>query len=190
MKTLMTLCLALIFSATSFATPVDKLLEEVTTVETKGQTFKLSIKEAVGRVTVSIYDAKGKLVENNLFKVDQPVSVPFNLSQLPEGEYRVKVASNEEAVSFPIVSKKPVEERMLAYVEVLSPNTVSLRVMGIEKPGTTVSFFNARTMQKIKVDHVTELGGFSKNYVLANLTVDDVYMKVEDTAGKSKIFYF
>ncbi|MCC5936710.1 MAG: hypothetical protein JJU34_05470 [Lunatimonas sp.] len=192
MKTLITLFLAISVSTMSFANPIfpEKKLEEVAVLEFKDQRFNLIIKEAVGKVTVSIYNEKGKMIDKVSFRANEPVSVPFNLTQIPEGEYRVHVSSKEDAVTFPVTSKKPLEKKLFAYAKATGNKLITLTVFGIEKPGTEVTFYDSRTQRKINFDYVEEYAGFSRDYRLADTTVDKVYMEVKDANGNTKTFHF
>lgn len=187
MKILMTAVLALSIFFTSYAN--DKSLMEVTSIEMKDQRFSVKLKEGVGRVHVSIYDSKGKMIDRNLFRANGPLNIPYNLSNLPEGKYRVKVETKEEEVSFEISSRKPIEKKLLAYAKPVNANTINLKVVGIEKPGTNVVIYS-QDHKKIASDKIHILGGFEKNYVLKNFKTKDVYMKVSDTDGKIKYLYF
>jgi hypothetical protein len=187
MKTLMTAVLALSIFFTSYAS--DKSLMEVTSIETKDQRFSVTLKEAVGRVHISVYDGKGRMIDRNLFRANEPLVIPFNLSQLPEGKYRVKVETKDEEVNFEVSSRKPIEKKLLAYANVVDAHTISLKVVGIEKPGTSVSIYN-QSHRKIASDNIHVLGGFKKNYVLKDMKASDVYMRVTDASGKMKYFYF
>ncbi|WP_209332037.1 hypothetical protein [Lunatimonas salinarum] len=192
MKTLMTLFLALAVATFSFADPIfpDRKLEEVAVLEFKDQCFNLILKEGVGKITVSIYDEKGKMIDKVSFHANEPVSVPFNLTQVPEGEYRVQVSNKEDAVTFPVTSKKAFDKALVAFAKAKGSNVISLTVIGIETLGTEVTFYDNRTLRKINSDYVEEYAGFSRDYRLADTTVDQVYLEVKDANGHTKIFHF
>jgi hypothetical protein len=189
MKTLLTLLAALFIQLGSFASPNEKPLAEVTMVETFQQKFKVHLMEGVGRVNISLFNQKGKLVDKTTFKINEPTAIPFNLSQLPEGNYTVKVETKMEEIFFEIPSKKPVQKKLLAYTNVKNDNTVNLKVVGIEKPGVKVTFFD-QAHRRITSDNIEVSGGFSKDYILKNRKLKEVYMEVKDQDGKSKVFYF
>ncbi|WP_157971951.1 flagellar hook assembly protein FlgD [Pleomorphovibrio marinus] len=189
MKTLMTALLALAIQVGTFASPNEKPLAEVTMVESQNQKFKVHLLEGVGRVQISILNQKGKLVDKTSFKIDEPSVIPFNISQLPEGNYTVKVETKMEEIAFEVSAKKPVQKKLLAYANVKNDNTVNLKVVGIENPGIKVTFYD-QSHRRITSDHVDVAGGFSKDYILKNRKLKEVYMEVIDQKGKSKIFYF
>ena len=92
-------------------------------------------------------------------------------------------------MSFEVANTKKVEKKLLAYGKVINNNTISLKVVGVEKPGTTITLYD-KFDKKIASDQVNVLGGFSKNYVLKNFKSSEVYMKVENAEGMSKYLYF
>ncbi len=187
MKTLITTLLAFSMFFTSYAN--NKGLMEATSIETRDNSFTLKLSEALGRVQVSIYNTDGKLIEKNLFKINGPLNIPFNLSQLPEGNYRVKLETREESMNFEVTNTKKVEKKLLAYGKIINNNTIALKVVGIEKPGTAITFYD-KFHKKIASDKVNVLGGFSRNYVLKNFNSSDVYVKVVNAEGKTKYLYF
>lgn len=170
--------------------PADKGLSEITSIEAQDQSFNLTIKEAVGKVWVSIFDEKGKLIVRKMVKADEPVKVPYNLSQLPAGDYSVKVANKVETVSFDITTKRAVEKKLLAFAKKLDNHTVQVKVIGLEKPGVKVAFFEEATHRKISSDYVTEPAGFARNYKFVKLNLEEVYIEITDLDGKSKVFHF
>lgn len=191
MNMLITFIAAVGISFSSIIQPLaDKGLAEITAIETQDQSFNLTIKEAVGKVWVSIYSEDGRLINRNLVRAKKPIEVPFNLSQLPVGNYTVDVASKMESVSFDITTKKKVEKKLMAYAYKLNDHTVQVKVVGIAKPSVKVAFFEEETHRKVSSDYVTEPAGFAKNYKFVKMDLDKVYMVVTDADGKSKVFHF
>lgn len=192
MKTILTLFVVIACVTMSFANPLppEKSLEEVTFVEAGDQRFNLIVKEAVGRVLVSIYNERGKMIDRVSFRALEAVSVPFNLSQVPEGQYRVCVQSKDQAYSFSVTSKKAFEKKPIAYAKAVDPTKISLTVVGIEQPGIWVTLYEGKTQRKINEDFVEQLAGFRRDYRLVDTTADEVYMEVRDVNGNAKIFYF
>ncbi|WP_162342636.1 T9SS type A sorting domain-containing protein [Cyclobacterium salsum] len=186
MKTLATLVLTLSLALGGMA--ADKSLMEISSIEAKEQRFTLRLTEAAGQVMVSIYNPDGKLIDRNHYKVNSPLNIPYNLSKMPEGNYKVKLETKEEIVSFKMENRKKVEKKLLAYTEIIDPKTFTLKVLGIEKPGTEVTIFdNSHT--KIATDVIQETGGFAKNYHLKFLKVEEVYLQVKDAEGRIKYLY-
>jgi hypothetical protein len=192
MKTLITSLLVLASVSFSFSHPLppEKSLEEIVYVKSKDQRFNLFVTEPVGKFVVSIFNEKGKLIDRVSFRANEAVSVPFNLTQVPEGKYGVKVQSKDESIAFSISSKKPMEKQLIAYAKAVGSRKISLTVVGIEQPGTQVTFYDINTQREIKGDYVKQYAGFQRDYRLADTTVDQVYMKVKDVHGNTKTFYF
>lgn len=170
--------------------PADKGLAEITVIETQDQHVNLTIKEAVGKVRISLYEEGGRLIKRHTVKVNEPLQIPYNLSSMPAGNYKVDVASNLETVSYDITTKKPIARKLLAYAKKVDKQTVEVKVVGIEKPGVKVAFFEEATHRRISSDYVTEPAGFSKNYRFVKLDLEKVYMVVTDAEGRSKVFHF
>ncbi len=186
MKTLATLVLILSLALGGMA--ADKSLMEISSIEAKEQRFTLRLTEAAGQVMVSIYNPAGKLIDRNHYKVNSPLNIPYNLSKMPEGNYKVKLETKEETVSFEVENRKKVEKKLLAFAKIIDQNTFTLKVLGIEKPGTKVAIFDNRNT-KIATDVIQETGGFAKNYRLKFLKLEEVYLRVKDAEGRIKYLY-
>lgn len=76
----------------------------------------------------------------------------------------------------------------MAYAKEIDKNTFNLKVLGITHPGTIITIFS-NNHKVLMRDEIQETGGFSKNYHLKHLMVDQVYLKVENAKGKSKYSY-
>ena len=87
MKAFATLFLLIGISYSSFAW--DKSLKEVSSVETQEQRFIIKLADSIGKVRISIYDKNNFIISRNFFTVEGPENIPFNLSSVPEGQYRV-----------------------------------------------------------------------------------------------------
>ncbi|SHN20907.1 protein of unknown function [Cyclobacterium lianum] len=187
MKILATLLMTMSLAFGSLA--AEKSLMEITSIQVGEQKFTIHLAEAVGRVHVSIINAAGKVIERNLFIVKEPLNIPFNISKLPEGAYKVKLKTKEETVNFELENKKKVEKKLMAYAKPLDERTFSLTVLGVEKPGTEITIFD-ESGKRIATDEVRNTGGFSKNYHLKFMKLDEVYVRVRNADGKIKYLYF
>ncbi|AKP51038.1 DUF3244 domain-containing protein [Cyclobacterium amurskyense] len=187
MKTITTLMLVFGLSFSSFA--IDKGLMEVSSVEIQEQRFTINLAEAIGQVRISIYDPNGNIINRTFFKVSGPQRIPFNLSQVPEGHYKVMLETKDESRNFDIASYRKVEKKVMAYAKAIDENSFNLRVLGITEPNTKVTIYSDNHKVLLK-DEITEMGGFSKNYHLKYLKLSKIYLKVENAEGKSKFLYF
>src|SRR5690606_23996775 len=96
MKMLLTSILTVGISVLTFAGPKDKTLKELTSVRASYQMVRVTIGEPMERVIVSIYDDQGDMIIRNKYKVKQPITIPYNMSRLPTGDYRVKIETEED----------------------------------------------------------------------------------------------
>jgi len=187
MKTLVTLLMTMSLALGSLA--AEKSLMEVSSIKVGDQRFTLSLSEAVGSIHVSIINSNGKVIDRNMFIVKSPLNIPFNLSKLPEGEYKIKLKTREETIDFLVENKKKVEKKLLAYAKPIDDKTFSLKVLGVEKAGTVVTIFD-KSGKKIKTDKIQAVGGFVKNYHLKFMKLEEVYLQVRNADGKIKYLYF
>ncbi|WP_375584888.1 hypothetical protein [Cyclobacterium xiamenense] len=186
MKTLATLLLTFGIVVGSMAS--EKSLTEITSINNEGQRFTLRLAAAVGPLTVSIYDPEGTLIAKDHYRVDCPLTIPYNLSEVPEGNYKVHVTSSEESVRYAVASKKPTPKRPMAYARVLDEKTFSLKVLGVEKPGTRVTIYD-QNHKRIATDTIDETGGFSKKYHMKFMKVEEIYLCVHDADGRATYLY-
>jgi pyruvate/2-oxoglutarate/acetoin dehydrogenase E1 component len=70
----------------------------------------------------------------------------------------------------------------------IDKNTFNLKVLEITDPGTIITIFS-NSHKVLMTDEIQETGGFSKNYHLKHLIVDQVFLKAENAKGKSKYLY-
>lgn len=186
MKTLATLVLTFSLALGSMA--ADKSLMEISSIEAKEQRFTLRLTEAAGLVTVSIYDPAGKIIDKNHYKVNSPLNIPYNLSKMPDGRYKVKLETKKETVTFAVENREKVEKKLMAYAKIIDNKTFTLKVLGVEKPGTEVTMFdNSHT--KIATDVIQETGAFAKKYHFKFLKLEEVYLRVKDAEGRIKYLY-
>jgi hypothetical protein len=187
MKTLITLLLVIGLSSSSFS--MDILLREVSSVEIQEQRFVLKLADAIGPVRISIINPQGKIIDRTFFRVTTAQKIPFNLSLLPEGDYKVKLDTKEESLSFNINSYKKVEKKLMAYVKTIDENSFELLMVGVAEPGTKVTVYSS-DHKVLNIDKIDEVGSFTKNYHLKYMALENVYLKVQNAKGKSKYLYF
>lgn len=190
MKMLLTSALILGISFLSFGEPADESLMEVTSVRTNHQKVIITFKQAMDKVYISILDAQGDLLVKKKYRTKEPVTVPYNLSDLPEGNYQVKIETVDEIAVYEIktIERKKVEYPLMAYGKLKGRNTVNLLVVGLEKPGVQVDIYN-HLHQKIKSEYIDQPEGFSKDYKFVGSGVPKVYFHLKDSQGRSKYIY-
>jgi hypothetical protein len=168
---------------------MDLLLRDVSSVEIKEQRFILSLAEAIGPVRISIINPEGKIIDRTFFRITTAQKIPFNLSQLPEGDYKVKLDTKEESLSFKINSYKKAEKKLMAYVKTIDENSFELMMVGVAEPGTKVTVYSS-DHKVLTIDEINAVGSFTKNYHLKYMALKNVYLKVQNAKGKSKYLYF
>lgn len=190
MKMLLTSALVLGLSFFSFAGPNDETLMEVTSVRTNHEKVVITFKEPMEKVFISILDAEGGLIVKKKYKTKEAVSVPYNLSDLPEGNYQVKIETETEVAVYDIktVERKKTEYPLMAYGKLKDRHTVNLLVVGLEQPGVQVDIYN-QLNQKIKSEYIDQPEGFSIDYKFTGARASDMYFHLKDAQGRSKYVY-
>jgi len=190
MKMLLISALTLGISFLSFGEPTDETLMELTSVRANHKKVRVTFKQPMDKVFISILDAEGDIVVKTKYKTKEPVTVPYDLSALPAGDYQVKVETEEEIAVFDIetTEKKEIVKPLLAYGKLKDRNTITLLVVGLEQPGVSVDIYN-QFNQKIKSEYIDQPEGFSKNYKFLNRNADQIYFHLRDSQGRSKYVY-
>lgn len=190
MKTLLISALALGISFISSAAPDDKPLTELTTVRTFHEKVQVTFKEPMGKVYISILDAEGDQLNRTRFNTKEPVTIPYDLSNLPAGNYQVKIEAQDEIAIFDIktAKEKVVEKPLMAYGKLKDKGTVTLLVVGLEKPGVRVKVYNHKNQLLIS-EYIDQPEGFSKDYKVRGLEAEKIYFHLKDSQGRSKNVY-
>ncbi len=192
MKTLLALAMA---SALSFSALAAEDLRELSEVSSTFQKINVSLKSEVGSAKISILTRDGKnLINRKVHIKNTDVVVPFNLNSLPEGEYFVKIATNEEEVVYSVeTNQRPIpiaELPLMAYGKVIDENTVNLAVIGLTQPGVTVEIHSSDTGKLIYEEFIDQPEAFKKDFVLKGVTSKDVYMELTDSIGRTRVLFF
>jgi hypothetical protein len=193
MKTLFTFALAGALTFSSLAAFGADDLKTNSDVKANFKKVNVLLKEGVGTAKVSIYDQNGKKLHQRKVKTgDHDVIIPYDLSQLPTGEYVVLIITDNEEVEYKVETFEkptPLEIPLMAYGKAVDEKTINLTVIGLEEPGVEVEVRSLQTNQILTTDHISEPEGFRKNYKLVGASSKDVYLIVRDNNGKSKTIY-
>lgn len=196
MKTLLTLLLAIGLCATSFANSVNENITELSSVTTKNNKVVVYLKEGLGKVRLAILDPKGKKLHQQTIRVKNDITVPYDLSALPTGEYRVRIESNlkekgaeESHVYMVETNAQPIAFPLMAYGKSLDDNTIRLTVIGLEIPGVKVEFMDSKD-NKVFMEEINQSEGFVKIYHLDHFFTKDIRIKLTDAQGRAKTLYF
>lgn len=196
MKTLLTLLLAIGLCATSFANSANENITELSSVTTKNNKVVVYLKEGLGKVRLAILDPKGKKLHQQTIRVKNDITVPYDLSALPTGEYRVRIESNlkekgaeESHVYMVETNAQPIAFPLMAYGKSLDDNTIRLTVIGLEIPGVKVEFMDSKD-NKVFMEEINQSEGFVKIYHLDHFFTKDIRIKLTDAQGRAKTLYF
>lgn len=189
MKTLLSLLFFFVLSVSSMANPGLKELKENTQIEAEDQLVRVHFKTALERVELRLTDMVGKTLFNATYQTKEPVIIPINLSRIAEGNYVLHVIAEEGSNLYEIENRKTLLLPLMAYGKKVGPRKVSLLVVGLEKPGTTIKFFD-RSNHLLLQETIDEPNGFRKDYIFEHLAVDELTLKVIDAKGREKYIRF
>lgn len=195
MKTLFTVAIASALSFGAFSAQASEDLRELSAVNTHYKNINITLKEGVGTAKISILSADGKLLNRRKVNVqDENVVVPYNLINLPAGEYQIKIVTEIDHVLYTVeTTDRPIpapELPLMAYGKSLDDNTVRLAVIGLLEPGVQVKIFASKTGKLIHEEKIDQPEGFIKNYSFDKVQSNQVYMEVSDSLGRTKKLFF
>ncbi|MFD2201144.1 DUF3244 domain-containing protein [Shivajiella indica] len=193
MKTLLTLALAAALGASSYANESnEKALAEVRAKDSK---VSVTLREGAGKVRLAILDTDGKKLHQQTVHVKNDLRVPYDLSELPAGEYKVMIESNinqsfSEKEVFTVETKSaPDVLPLMAYGKAIDDDSIKLTVIGLEEPGVKVEITDSKG-KNLHIDKIDEPEAFSRVYSFKNIDVKDVSITVTDNKGRVKNLYF
>jgi hypothetical protein len=195
MKTLFTFALAGALSFSSLAASAAEDLMALSNVKANFKKVNVLLKGGVGDAKVSLYDMSGKKLHQKKVNVGEgDIILPYNLNDLPCGDYQVKITTAEEEVVYTVATfdkPQPAEEfPLMAYGKIVDESTLSLVVIGLDEPGVLVEIRSQETNKSIHREEIAEPEGFRKNYKLKGVSPEDVYLYLKDSKGRSKSIYF
>lgn len=195
MKTLFKVALVSALSFGAFSVQASEDLKELSAVNTNYKNVKITLKEGVGTAKVSILTPEGKLLSSRKVNVrDENVVVPYNLTNLPAGQYQVKIVTDEEELFYTVETKdQPIPASklpLMAYGKSLDEHTVRLAVVGLLEPGVDVKIYASETGKLIHQEQIDQPEGFTKNFSFDGMSTDEVFMEVKDAKGRTKKLYF
>lgn len=195
MKTLLTVALASALSFSSFIANASEDLKALSTVNSNYKKISVTLNEGVGKAKISILTPEGKSLSSRKVNVkNEMVMLPYDMNNMPAGEYLVKIVTDEEEVTYTVeTNEKPIPFEALplaAYGKVIDGNTVNLTVLGIQEPGIDVKIYAVDSGEILYKDHIDQAEGFKRDYSFKNMNASEVYMKVFDKQGRSKTLFF
>jgi len=194
MKTLMTLALAGAISFSSLANDNNDDLMELSAVKARYKTVNVLLKEGVGEAKIAIMDENGKKLHQR--KVKQKGSdliIPYNMEDMPCGEYQVEITTDDERVLYTVSTFNrsiPAEELpLMAYGKKVDDNTVNLAVIGLMEPGVDVKIRYKSNDRVLHSETIDTPEGFRKDYYLDGFDADEIYFELHDALGRTKYIY-
>ncbi len=195
MKTLFTFAMAGALSFSALAANANEDLKDLSTVNSKFKKINVTLKEGVGNAKITILNEDGKnLNQRKVHVKNENLVVPYDLGNLPAGEYQVKIVTDEEEVVYTVeTSSQPIpteELPLMAYGKVVDDNTIKLSVIGLTEPGVEVKIMSSESGKVIYTDHVDQPNAFKKDYSFKSMNSEDVYLEVTDSLGRTRTIFF
>ncbi|OYX13840.1 MAG: hypothetical protein B7Z16_15195 [Algoriphagus sp. 32-45-6] len=195
MKTLFTFALAGALSLSSLAASAADDLLALSSAQAKFKKINVLLKEGVGEAKVAIYDPSGKKLHQRKVKVsDEQLILPYNLGDMPVGEYKVQISTENENVEYKVTTFEPAPAPealpLVAFGKTIDEETIGLTVIGLTEPGVKVEIRNESSNKLIFSESIDQEEGFRKNYSLRGVAPKDIYVKVTDSKGRVKNLYF
>lgn len=191
-KIITTIALVASLGIASFSYAANENVAALSEVKSANNKVKVTLREGLGKVRVSVLNNDGKKLYVQTLFVKHDVILPIDLSELPVGEYHIMIEDPKEAGDRTITSvetKAPkVTYPLMAYRKQLDDNSFKLTVIGLDKPGVKVQIID-RQGYTVFEEKINEPEAFSKVYHLSNLYNDNVFVKVVDSDGRSKILF-
>jgi hypothetical protein len=194
MKTLFTLAMAgaLSFSALANA---DEDLKALSDVNSKFKKINVLLKEGVGDAKIVLLNEDGKKLHQRKVHVKgDDLMVPYNLDDLPCGEYQIRISTEDEEVVYTVETKeRPIpasEYPLMAYGKLINDNTVNLAVIGLFEPGVDVKVKTEKGGRIIHEEFIDQPEGFKKDFTFEGIDPEDIYLEITDALGRSRIIHF
>jgi hypothetical protein len=195
MKTLFTFALAGALSFSSLAANAADDLMALSDVKAKFKKVNVLLKGGVGEAKVALYDETGRKLHQRKVSVgEMDMILPYNLNELPTGEFQVKITTDEDQVVYKVETfEQPIpatELPLAAFGKIVDDQTINIAVVGLDEPGVDVEIRSTESNKLIHEEIIGVTDGFRKNYKLKGLSPEDVYIQVTDSKGRSKTLYF
>ncbi len=195
MKTLFTFALAGLVSFASLANEKDNEdLMALSDAKANYKTVNVLLKEDVGQAKIAIYDMNGKrLYQNRIKDADRDQVIPYNMEELPCGEYQVQITTDEEEVTYSVNTfNKPIpaaELPLKAHGKELDNNKVRLAVFGLLEPGVQVEIRYEDSDRILHSETIDTPNAFTKNFSFEGVEAEDIYFHVTDALGRTKVIH-
>ncbi|WP_296700841.1 hypothetical protein [Algoriphagus sp.] len=194
MKTLFTLAMASVLSFSALANADDDLMA-LSDVNSNFKKINVLLKEGVGNAKIVILDEDGKKLHQRKVHVKgDDLMVPYNLDDLPCGEYQVKISTEDEEVVYTVETKErpiaPADLPLMAYGKLIDDNSINLTVIGLLEPGVDVKVKTEKGGRVIHEEFIDQPEGFKKDFSFKGINPEEVYLELTDAIGRTRIIHF
>jgi hypothetical protein len=194
MKTLFTFALAGLLATSSFAAHENEDLMALSSVSSNYQKVNVHLKDGVGKAKISIMDKNGKLLHQRKVKVQENLLVPYNLNNLPAGEYKVRISTEDDEVVYTVETTERAPEKisypLMAYGKLVNDDTINLAVIGLSEPGVDVAIRMEKGGKIIHQEKIDQAEGFRKDFILKGVSPSEVYFELKDAQGRTRVIHF
>ncbi|MTI23247.1 hypothetical protein E1176_19620 [Fulvivirga sp. RKSG066] len=200
MKTTTLAVALLLVVATAYATEKDKsnsksTKKTVAVINNSPEKFKLVyLQKEEGVVKISLKNEYGQTVHNSTVKNKEGFAQPYDLKELPAGEYTFEVTSPDGTeIAEKVMLEKPARESKLNFAaDVLNVNDgkkFRLAVVNKDKRAlpTYIKLYDAKD-NLIHEEKIENLYGFRKTFDLSELNGDVFRFTVSNNTGTKSIF--
>jgi len=189
MKTLLTFALAMSMFLTGYAEPTNEL-SALSSVTFNAQNAKVTLLEGIGRVKITLKNAKGSTLYTTSHRVRSNVVLPLNLESLPAGKYIVRIQTKDSQIDYDIetVVKKVNEIGFKANVKALDDKFVKVSVYEmLEEDGVTVKIYDNN--HRLVFKEIVEGGPFARKYEFKYLKTKGLYFTISDKNGNFQTYF-
>lgn len=193
MKTLLTFALAGLLATSSFAFAGEDLKAN-SSVSTHYKKISVLLNEGVGKAKIAIMDMKGKKLHQRTVKAKEDLRIPYDLNDLPCGEYQVMITTDDEEVIYTVetvdkVEPAPLVYPLMAYGKKVNNYTINLVVVGLKEAGVDVKIKKVLDDRLVHQEMIDQPEGFKKDYRLNGISPEEVYFEVTDAIGRTRKIY-
>jgi hypothetical protein len=192
MKKILTMALIATLGLGGYANAANEKLETLTEVKNTNNKVKIILKEGLGKVRLAVLDVNGKKLHQQTVFVKNDIMVPYDLSELPVGQYRLNIEtgskfSTRESSSYEIERRLTKDELpLVSYRKDLNHDCIKLTVLGLDLPGVNVQIFD-KNGQKVFEENINQPEAFTKIYHLKNMLAKEVTVQVMDGEGRKRV---
>jgi len=189
MKILFTFALAMSMYLTGIAEPTNEL-SMLSSVSIAEQQVKVTLREGIGKVKISVRNENGNTLYCVSKKVSQNTILPFNLSALPAGKYSIRIETRESRMDYDIETKaKEVEAYgFKANVKNIKDQYVKVSVYEMLEEGPlNVKIYDSSN--RLLYKESVEGGQFARKYTFKNIHSKGLYFSITDNKGYNQVYY-